>query len=49
MKKVLEFLGKAKKYIALAVKYLGKLLGVVKSVEEQLGDDVKKEVDGKQK
>ena len=38
MKKLLELLGKAKKYIGLALKYLGQLLGIVKKVEEELKD-----------
>ena len=36
MKKLLEYLGKAKKYIVLAIKYLGQLLGIVKKVEDEL-------------
>jgi len=36
MKKLLALLSKAKKYIGLALKYLGQLLGIVKKVEEEL-------------
>ncbi len=43
MKKLLEYLGKAKKYTVLALKYLGQLLGIIKKVEEELKDEDKAE------
>ena len=43
MKKILELLGKAKKYIGIALKALGRLLGVVSKVEEELKDQDKAE------
>lgn len=38
MKKILEFLRKAKHYVGLAIKYLGQLLGVIKKAEEELAE-----------
>lgn len=42
MNKFTELLGKAKEYITIAIEYLGKLLGLVKSAEEQFKDEDKK-------
>ena len=36
MKKLLELLGKAKHYVGLAIKYLGKILSLLKSTEKEL-------------
>jgi hypothetical protein len=37
--KLMEILGKAKDYIGRAIKFLGKLLGIVKGAEEALNQE----------
>jgi hypothetical protein len=37
--KLASILGKAKEYIGIAIKFLGKLLGVVKGAEDSLEKD----------
>ena len=48
MKKLLEILGKAKDYISIAIKYLGKLVGLIKEAEKSLQEEDKSTTDSKE-